>query len=93
MRADGSELERSVARAERTVLLRTVGRLGVGSPPLVVTPSHGSVAEPVFGEVGDELRDNMSREKARIGKDAAQRQGCGRSPPKSWNPPSHHIGG
>jgi len=75
------------------MLLRAVGRLWVGRTALVVTPSHGCVAEPAFGEVGDELRDDMSREEARIGDDTAQRQGCGRSPPKSWNPPSHHVAG
>jgi len=58
---------------------------------VVVTPGHGTDDEPVFAEVGDELRDDMSREKARIGKQAAQRQGRGRSPPQSWNPPSHDV--
>ena len=55
MRADGRELERSVARAERTMLLRTVRRLRFGRGALVVASGHGCDAEPVLGEVGDEL--------------------------------------
>jgi hypothetical protein len=31
----------------------------------------------------------VSREKARIGKHAAKRQGRGRSPQNAWNPPIH----
>jgi hypothetical protein len=90
-RAYGCELERGVARAERTMLLRAVGRLWVGRAAFVVTCDYGRFAEPVFGEVSDELRDDMPREEARIGEHAAQRQGCGRSPQESWNPPSHII--
>ena len=68
MRADGCKLERSVTRAERTMPLRAVRRLRLGCAALVVTPGHGTDDEPVFAEVGDKLRDDMSWEKARIGK-------------------------
>jgi hypothetical protein len=55
MGADGRELERSVARAERTMLLRTVRRLRFCRAALVVASGLGCDAEPVLGEAGDEL--------------------------------------
>ena len=59
------------------MLLGTVRRLRLGRATRV-TIGHGSDTESVFAEVGDELRDNMTWEEARIGEHAAQRQGRGR---------------
>jgi len=65
------------------MLLRAVARLLLAGTAPVVTPGHGSLAKAVFGKVGNKLGNNMSREEARIDEHAAQRNGCGRSPPKS----------
>lgn len=82
-RAEGCKLKRRIARAERAMLLRSVGRLRLVPAALVVTSGHFGVAEAEFIEARDELRDDMSREEARIGEDAAQRQRCSRVPPRS----------
>lgn len=81
-RAESRQLKRGVASAERAMLFPALGGLRVGAT-LVVASGHGGVAKAVFGKVGNKLGNNMSREEARIDEHAAQRQGCGRSPPRS----------
>jgi len=81
-RAESRQLKRGVAGAERAMLFPALGGLRVGAT-LVVASGHGGVAKAVFGKVGNKLGNNMSREEARIDEHAAQRNGCGRSPPKS----------